>query len=424
MALAVHAEGLSKRYRLGPGFGAGSTFREALTSWLRAAAGAVLPSAHWEGSASGRSTEFWALQDVSFEVAEGERIGIVGANGAGKSTLLKILSRVTEPTRGRVMIAGRVASLLEVGTGFHPELSGRENVYLNGALLGMTRSEIRRKFDDIIGFAGVERFLDTPVKRYSSGMYVRLAFSVAAHLDSDILVVDEVLAVGDAQFQRKSLGRMGELSRTGRTVLFVSHNMGAISQLCDRALWLHEGSVRAWGPTRDVIGRYLAHGAQSGIVWRPLTGANEASAFNYESVSLRSVDSSKLEGTTLPADTGFQVVFEYSVAGPLAPGRIALAIRNAEGTLVLASANTDGESALNRRWKLGASTAHCVIPGHLLAPGRYTISISEPRESGGDLVHDSVLSFEIDAANSLAERDGRGGVVMPVLAWHDEGSGI
>ena len=201
--------------------------------------------------------DFWALKDVCFEVKQGESVGIIGRNGAGKSTLLKVLSLITEPTKGRVHIRGRVASLLEVGTGFHPELTGRENIYLNGAILGMTRREIRKKFDEIVAFAEVERFLDTPVKRYSSGMYVRLAFAVAAHLEPEILVVDEVLAVGDAQFQKKCLGKMGEVTKGGRTVLFVSHNMAAIENLCDRCVLLKNGSVEFEGATAEAIPKYL-----------------------------------------------------------------------------------------------------------------------------------------------------------------------
>lgn len=207
--------------------------------------------------------EFWALRDVSFDIASGEVVGIIGRNGAGKSTLLKVLSRITEPTEGRVTLGGRVASLLEVGTGFHPELTGRENIFLNGAILGMSRAEILRKFDEIVAFAEVERFLDTPVKRYSSGMYVRLAFAVAAHLEPEILVVDEVLAVGDAEFQKKCLGRMHEVSRGGRTVLFVSHNMAAVQALCSRVIVLHEGSKIADGDPGASVTAYLARGVQS-----------------------------------------------------------------------------------------------------------------------------------------------------------------
>jgi lipopolysaccharide transport system ATP-binding protein len=209
----------------------------------------------------GEFEEFWALKDVNFEVRRGEVLGIIGRNGAGKSTLLKILSRITEPTTGRIQLRGRVGSLLEVGTGFHPELTGRENIFLNGAILGMTRREITKKFDEIVEFAGVEQFLETPVKHYSSGMYARLAFAVAAHLEPDILVVDEVLAVGDAQFQQKCLGKMDELSRReGRTVLFVSHNMGVIQKLCPTSIWLFHGSIRHYGSTDTVIRGYLSQG--------------------------------------------------------------------------------------------------------------------------------------------------------------------
>jgi lipopolysaccharide transport system ATP-binding protein len=201
--------------------------------------------------------EFWALKDVSFEVKRGEVLGIIGRNGAGKSTLLKILSRITEPTSGRVTLRGRVASLLEVGTGFHPELTGRENIFLNGAILGMSRAEIKTKFNEIVDFAGVEKFLDTPVKRYSSGMYVRLAFAVAAHLEPEILIVDEVLAVGDAEFQKKCLGKMQDVAKGGRTVIFVSHNLQAMNQLCDRAIMLEQGAIRCSGPVQETISQYL-----------------------------------------------------------------------------------------------------------------------------------------------------------------------
>src|SRR5450432_1239341 len=202
--------------------------------------------------------DFWALKDVSFEIKRGEVVGIIGRNGAGKSTLLKILSRITEPSEGRVHLKGRVASLLEVGTGFHPELTGRENVFLNGAILGMSRAEIRRKFEEIVAFAEIEKFLDTPVKRYSSGMYMRLAFAVAAHLEPEILIVDEVLAVGDAQFQKKCLGKMGEVARGGRTVLFVSHNMSTIQSLCDKTVVLDHGTIYRIGPSVEAVRFYLA----------------------------------------------------------------------------------------------------------------------------------------------------------------------
>lgn len=214
-----------------------------------------------EGRSSQHTTEeFYALKDVSFEVNQGDRIGIIGRNGAGKSTLLKLLSRITDPSAGRITVRGRIASLLEVGTGFHPELSGRENIFLNGAILGMSRSEIRRKFDEIVAFAEVEKFLDTPVKRYSSGMYVRLAFAVAAHLEPEILIIDEVLAVGDAQFQKKCLGKMEDVSKNeGRTILFVSHNMGVVSQLCTGGILLKKGGVEAMGPVNEIVDKYISN---------------------------------------------------------------------------------------------------------------------------------------------------------------------
>ena len=247
----ISVENLGKQYRLRHlASGGYRTFREMIAEKV---AGLLRPAPKVADE------EFWALKDVSFSVQQGEVVGIIGRNGAGKSTLLKVLSRITQPTTGRVRIQGRVASLLEVGTGFHPELSGRENIFLNGAILGMGRDEIRAKFDEIVAFAEVEKFLDTPVKRYSSGMYLRLAFAVAAHLDPEILIVDEVLAVGDAAFQRKCLGRMAEVARGGRTVLFVSHNMSAISQFCPKCIWLNGGRVQAIGSTASIIESYLLH---------------------------------------------------------------------------------------------------------------------------------------------------------------------
>jgi lipopolysaccharide transport system ATP-binding protein len=260
--VAIRAEGLGKQYR----FGAQAPQRNLREALMRLGAAPYRAAARlWRRPAPApgawkRGELFWALKDVSFEVRQGEVVGIVGRNGAGKSTLLKVVSQITEPSAGQLELYGRVASLLEVGTGFHPELTGRENVFLNGAILGMSRAEIRRKFDEIVAFAEVERFLDTAVKFYSSGMYMRLAFAVAAHLDPEILVVDEVLAVGDAAFQEKCLGKMGEVARGGRTVLFVSHNAHAVRALCGRAVLLHGGSVQADGPALEVLGRYEREG--------------------------------------------------------------------------------------------------------------------------------------------------------------------
>ena len=255
MQPAIRVQGLAKRY----------TLRHEGRARYLALRDVVGDALRGKGAAAGSEEEFWALADVSFDVAAGERLGIIGRNGAGKSTLLKLLSRITAPTRGRIEIEGRVASLLEVGTGFHPELTGRENVFLNGAILGMTRRELAGKFDEIVAFAEVERFLDTPVKRYSSGMYVRLAFAIAASLDPDILVVDEVLAVGDARFQKKCLGRMSERAAEGRTVLFVSHNLAAIRSLTSRVLVLDAGRVAFDGPTEAGIARYIAASSEARV---------------------------------------------------------------------------------------------------------------------------------------------------------------
>lgn len=266
--VAIRVENLSKRYLVGheSASRAGESFREMLSRGARRLGRTAADMARGRQIIQGDEVEeFWALRDVSFEVQRGEVLGVIGRNGAGKSTLLKILSRITEPTEGRVTIEGRVASLLEVGTGFHPELSGRENIVLNGAILGMSRRETKAKFDEIVEFAEVERFLDTPVKRYSSGMYVRLAFAVAAHLEPEILVVDEVLAVGDADFQRKCLGKLSDVAGRGRTVLFVSHNMSAIERLCTRAIHLGSGTIIDAGPTTEIIQSYLSN-------WRSSVG--------------------------------------------------------------------------------------------------------------------------------------------------------
>src|SRR5580658_5541967 len=268
--VVISAENVSKAYRLGQ-IG-GGTLREDFARWWAKALHKPDPylKIGEEHRARKMGEQFWALDDVSFQVKQGDVLGVIGRNGAGKSTLLKILSQVTLPTSGQIKIKGRIASLLEVGTGFHPELTGRENIFLNGAILGMTRAEIKRKFDDIVAFAEVEKFLDTPVKHYSSGMYVRLAFAVAAHLEPEILIVDEVLAVGDAEFQKKCLGKIGEVSRQeGRTVLFVSHNLAAIAELTDRALLLKSGSVVVDGSVADVLSAYLAAGMRAPDYVRP-----------------------------------------------------------------------------------------------------------------------------------------------------------
>ncbi len=279
--------------------------------------------------------EFWALKDVSFEIKRGDVVGIIGRNGAGKSTLLKILSRITEPSTGRVEIKGRVASLLEVGTGFHPELTGRENIFLNGAILGMSHGEIKRKFDEIVAFAEVEKFLDTPVKRYSSGMYVRLAFAVAAHLEPEILVVDEVLAVGDAEFQKKCLGKMKDVAGHGRTVLFVSHNRAAIGRLCKSVIWLHGGHIRDLGQTDRILAAYTSQSMQTAQL--PPNRRVDSKAF------FRSVDISaegRAPGVILNTDET-KIAFELEICEPVRDLRLSVNICNSNGDAIFASGPGD-----------------------------------------------------------------------------------
>jgi lipopolysaccharide transport system ATP-binding protein len=307
---------------------------------------------------------FWALDDVSFEIEKGEAVGIIGRNGAGKSTLLKVLSRITRPTRGCVSIFGRVGSLLEVGTGFHPELTGRENIYLNGAILGMGRKEIARKFDEIVAFAEVEKFLDTQVKFYSSGMYVRLAFAVAAHLEPEILLVDEVLAVGDAQFQKKSLGKMGEVVQGGRTVLFVSHNMAAVNSICDRAILLDKGTV----VLDDVAAKVTTHYLSQDI-------SNHVHRVVFEPDEALGAQILEAELADKPADEGTEMVSfrcKYAIRKPLENILLCVDVQNLLGTSVFYS---NDERLLDaRKRKPGIHDVELQIPKHLLAPGTYSVA--------------------------------------------------
>lgn len=322
------------------------------------------------GAADPTREEFWALKDVNFEVKQGEVVGIIGRNGAGKSTLLKILSRITEPTTGRVRIKGRVASLLEVGTGFHPELTGRENIFLNGAILGMGRAEIKSKFDEIVAFAEVEKFLDTPVKRYSSGMYVRLAFAVAAHLEPEILVVDEVLAVGDAEFQKKCLGKMQDVAKGGRTVLFVSHNMGAVSGLCRRSLMLDLGKIKNDGLSEEVIELYLrgSDGSSDASDVRFRGGHSDAfltriAVLNDEMIPCSQVDVQK----------GFSVNLEYVITRDIRNIDAGIAVFNFSGNKVFFSARHTSEPS-DQFSTPGYYRSLIKVPGFFLTPGFYSIS--------------------------------------------------
>jgi len=322
---------------------------------------------------------FWALKDVSFEVNQGEIVGIIGYNGAGKSTLLKILSEITEPTAGKIDVYGRIGSLLEVGTGFHPELTGRENIYLNGAILGMRRREINQQFDAIVEFAEVEQFLDTPVKRYSSGMYVRLAFAVAAHLNPEILVVDEVLAVGDANFQKKCLGKMGDVARSGRTVLFVSHNMNAVNQLCSRAILLAEGKIVRDGAVADIVSQYLQGGSEgSEQVWdKPLhaPGNNKIRLHAVRVITEGKVASD----VSIEKEVTFEVEF-WNFVPNIRNLCVNIYLLDSMGGTVLSTANTPAANSTPEEWfdqphSVGLFRSTCTLPGNFLNEGLYYISV-------------------------------------------------
>jgi lipopolysaccharide transport system ATP-binding protein len=343
------------------------------------------------------SEEFWALKDVSFEIKQGDRVGIIGRNGAGKSTLLKILSRITEPTEGRIRIRGRVASLLEVGTGFHPELTGRENIFLNGAILGMGREEIRRKFDEIVAFAEVEKFLDTPVKRYSSGMYVRLAFAVAAHLEPEILIVDEVLAVGDAQFQKKCLGKMEDVGKDGKTVLLVSHNMGSIQQLCNKSILLDRGFIKAEGKFTDVIEIYLRDSRKSEQKILKRQGNGKIIFDNFCLKDIHSEPSNVFfMGDTICLD--FSLLFKQVILHPV----IAIEIRNCFNESLAHIINHDDDFPVNFRECEKKTSIKVEIPHMFLTPGEYTISLwaGENMSITCDGI-ESCISFEIIQGEKL-----------------------
>lgn len=364
--------------------------------------------------------EFWALKEISLEIQQGERVGIIGRNGAGKTTLLKILSCITEPTKGRVSIRGRVASLLEVGTGFHPELTGRENIYLNGAVLGMSKAETKKKFDAIVAFAEVEKFLDTPVKRYSSGMYVRLAFAVAAHLEPEVLLVDEVLAVGDAAFQKKCLGKLGDVAKEGRTVLFVSHNMGAINTLCDRAIWIDKGTIAHDGTAAQVVGAYMNQG--SPIAKQVIWAKNERpgnQSFQLVSVTLKRSDGVATSEINISEDATIEI--EYEVIRSGARAMFSLVFWDANSNCVFGSlSNTAENSYHGKSLKPGCYLSICGLYGHLLNEGRYYISVIGASDNWNDGFRaDHVLSFyALDDGVLKRDYSGNyGGVIRPRLIW-------
>src|ERR1051326_1286897 len=408
--VAVRSEGLGKKYRMG-GARNDIRLRELLTRKIKAMMGAE------PDSAAARDSDFWALRDINFEIRHGEAGGIVGRNGARKSTLLNSLSRITDPTEGRAVVHGRVASLLEVGTGFHPDLTGRENVFLNGAILGMSRGEIRRKFEEIVSFAEIERFLDIPVKRYSSGMYVRLAFAVAAHLDPEILIVDEVLAVGDVDFQRKCLGKMQGASKEGRTVLFVTHNMAVVERLCSRALFLDGGRLVMDGTAREVLSAYLSSTDAEVLVHAP------------ESDRSRVAEISRI---TLCDSTGSPVK-EVTTADTLAL-RIELAVRERRPDLEIAFslhdelenpifASTPADNGIKQPVEPGRHELLVTFPGPILLPRRYSITVSVYSNRGHSLHNcQQALAFNVLPAASqvYSAAPNRVGVMQMLCSWKHE----
>ena len=399
---AVRSEGLGKRYRIGQV----ETGLARLQRRLR----------HRPGPGA-----LWAVRDLTFEVGQGEAIGIIGRNGAGKSTLLKLLSRVTEPTEGYADLAGRVGALLEVGTGFNGELTGRENVYLNGAILGMTRDDIARRFDEIVAFSGVELHIDTPVKWYSSGMYIRLAFAVAAHLEPEILIVDEVLAVGDAEFQKRCLTRMSEVAKEGRTILFVSHNMQTVRRLCRRAMMIEKGRLVVEGNVEDVTRRYLATIDVQGAGVRRWDGADALGDEECRISEVRVTSEDDQPSSTFFSSKPIYLTIEFDMpqVNPLLNASFELTTM--DGVIVLMSSFRDMEDDLVPRLVPGMNALRCEIPAGLLNSGRYAINLRFSLHEVRWLVYeDAVLHFDVIADHGesfFLLATGRSGVVAPLLSW-------
>jgi len=418
--VAIQIDHLSKTYRIGKHL-AHATIREAITGAMSGPFRLVkhLQKKDW----GGKPNKILALDDVSFEVEYGEIVGIIGPNGAGKSTILKILSRITEPTRGRATIYGRVGSLLEVGVGFHPELTGRENIYLNGAILGMKRSEIKRKFDEIVDFSEIEKFLDTPVKKYSSGMYVRLAFSVAAHLDPEILIIDEVLAVGDIFFQKKCFRKMQDVGKGGRTVLFVSHNMSAISRLCNRAILLDEGKIKDDGLPQNIISEYLNSNTKitGERLWTNVHSQPGGDVVRLNAIRIR--DEEGHVTNMIDIHEPVQIEMEYEVIEngyQLLPN---FQFYNEEGIHIFSANDIDLEWRERKRPK-GQYVSTVIIPGNLLSDGTLFVG------AGLETVNPSIFQFyehytvAFKVTDTLEEKSARGdysgkmgGVIRPILQW-------
>jgi lipopolysaccharide transport system ATP-binding protein len=414
---AIVAENVAKRYKIGQQQGY-KTLRESLSSAVRA----PFSGQSKASVADGDDTPgfFWALKDVSFGVKAGEVLGIVGHNGAGKSTLLKILSRITDMSAGSIDIRGRVGSLLEVGTGFHPELSGRENIFLNGAILGMKKHEISRKFDEIVAFAEVEKFLDTPVKRYSSGMYMRLAFAVAANLEPEILIVDEVLAVGDAAFQRKCLGKMEDVSKQGRTVLFVSHNMPAVKTLCQKAILLKAGHVIREGTANEIVDFYLEGGAGLGSerVWDDAASAPGSPKAHLRAVRIVNAGGELAGQVTITQPLMLEI--EYEVTQPEAVLNLSVSIYAQDDVYVLASPSITDGAWSSKPHAPGHYKGRCVLPGNFFNEGRYNFSVLLV-ENGTQVIAQAERVVSVDMIDTGETRGGYfgywGGAVRPTLDW-------
>jgi lipopolysaccharide transport system ATP-binding protein len=418
----ISIENLSKNYRLGV-IGTG-TFRGDLQRWWAIRRGKPDPYLKIDEADHGNQQKgtIWALKDINFSVQQGEALGIIGRNGAGKSTLLKILSRVTVPTSGEVKVRGHVASLLEVGTGFHPELTGRENIFLNGAILGMSRAEVQRKFDEIVDFSGVEQFIDTPVKRYSSGMYVRLAFAVAAHLEPEILIVDEVLAVGDAEFQKKCLGKMGDVAHEGRTVFFVSHNMQAIQSLCTRAILLSSGQIVANGIALEVVTKYLESIPKveaTDHISTLITRLPDDPNFRLIDVKITQ-NNSPLNQQALNGEP-IKVISEYEVKKRTANFRLYLDILDNQGTLLIKSFH-DCDSPKATIAEPGTYISEVIIPSDFLAPREYLLRIGATVFGDRQLAGQEGLCIPINVRKT--SRINRGytlevevGKLAPLLPW-------
>jgi lipopolysaccharide transport system ATP-binding protein len=418
--LAICVDQLGKQYRIGAPSMHYRTLRDSLVEGVR-----KLGRGNGEGQGGGRYNYIWALKDVSFDVHQGQVLGIVGRNGAGKSTLLKLLSRVTDPTEGVAEIHGRVGSLLEVGTGFHPELTGRENIFLNGAILGMKRVEIEKKFDEIVAFSEVEQFIDTPVKRYSSGMYLRLAFAVAAHLEPEILVVDEVLAVGDAEFQRKCLGKMSDVAHQGRTVLFVSHNMSAILRLTDETLVIEKGRLALRAPTPEAVDYYLSSGFSR--MGERTWDADEvpADAAPFRPLALRIKNPQGQVVDTVRSVEPMCVELEYQLAAAVTGLRVGLYVMNTRGEHAFTSFDVDDPALYERMGSrpAGRYVSRCTIPADTLNEGRFVLGMNASSFRIQRYFQDEqALSFTVDAAGAPGTQwpEPRLGPVRPRLSWEIE----